>query len=114
MAGLYYEKGKRLVERGTGSSISLGKESLERAISMYERDGYEDSDKLCGSYLILADAEMDGVEKNGGIWKRRKVVLWICQRKASGRWETGSIGRWELPGFVNGIMKRLLSILTQC
>ena len=48
-----YEKGKRLVERGTGSSISLGKESLERAISMYERDGYEDSDKLCGSYLRI-------------------------------------------------------------
>ena len=63
VAGLYYEKGKRLVERGTGSSISLGKESLERAISMYERDGYEDSDKLCGSYLILAGAERSKEER---------------------------------------------------
>ncbi len=89
VAGLYYEKGKRLVERGTGSSISLGRESLERAISMYERDGYEDSDKLCGSYLILADVEMDE-------WKK-----WRYLEKAESCFEDFSKeGQWEMGNWV--------------
>jgi tetratricopeptide (TPR) repeat protein len=89
VAGLYYEKGKRLMERGTGSSVSLGKESLERAISMYERDGYEDSDKLCGSYLILADAEMDEWKK----WRYlEKAESCFGDLSKEGQWEMGNWG----------------------
>ena len=87
VAGLYYEKGKRLVERGTGSSISLGKESLERAISMYERDGYEDSDKLCGSYLILAGAERSKEER----WRyMEKAENCIPELSKENQWEIGN------------------------
>ena len=87
VAGLYYEKGKRLVERGTSSSISLGKESLERAILLYERDGYEDSDKLCGSYLILADAEKDREEK----WKYlEKAKSCLPELSEENQWKMGN------------------------
>ena len=87
VAGLYYEKGKRLMERGTGSSVSLGKESLERAISMYERDGYEDSDKLCGSYLILAGAERSKEER----WRyMEKAESCIPELSKENQWEIGN------------------------
>ena len=52
--------------------------------------------------------------RDGGIWKKRRTVYQSCQRKTSGRLEIRSIGRWGGLDLVNGIMRRLLSILTQC
>ena len=39
VAALYFEKGKALMEKKTGAVVGLVRESMEKAVELYERDG---------------------------------------------------------------------------
>ena len=54
VAALYFEKGKALMEKKTGTVVSLVRESMEKAVELYEKAGFEYSDNYCESCVILA------------------------------------------------------------
>ena len=87
LADLYYEKGKRLIENGGGRAVFLGEESLKQAIQLYEQDGYEDSDKLCESSLILANLETDR-EKQWVRLKQAESYFWDLSKENG--WQIGN------------------------
>lgn len=86
-ADLYYEKGKRMIENGGGRAVFLGEESLKQAIQLYEQDGYEDSDKLCESCLILANLETDR-EKQWVRLKQAESYFWDLSKENG--WQIGN------------------------
>ena len=92
-ADLYYEKGKRLIENGGGRAVFLGKESLKQAIQLYEQDGYEDSDKLCESCLMLANLETD------------REKQWVCLKQAESYfWDLSKENGWQIGNRIYRLM----------
>lgn len=93
LADLYYEKGKRLIENGGGRAVFLGKESLKQAIQLYEQDGYEDSDKLCESCLMLANLETD------------REKQWVCLKQAESYfWDLSKENGWQIGNRIYRLM----------
>lgn len=92
-ADLYYEKGKRMIENGGGRAVFLGKESLKQAIQLYEQDGYEDSDKLCESCLMLANLETD------------REKQWVCLKQAESYfWDLSKENGWQIGNRIYRLM----------
>ena len=92
-ADLYYEKGKRMIENGGGRAVFLGEESLKQAIQLYEQDGYEDSDKLCESCLMLANLETD------------REKQWVCLKQAESYfWDLSKENGWQIGNRIYRLM----------
>ncbi len=105
--GLYYEKGKMLMEKGTGTAVFLGKESLEKAIELYERDGYEDSDQLCDSCLLLAYSETDR-EKRQSFLKKAESYFGDLSKENGWRIENQIYRQMGIDWFLEGMFEEAL------